>query len=105
MRRTMQRSIKAETWCAAVSSTSASYASDTATAGTALSAVELMRAAWDTLEAFWKLALPAPVAALRALTEGLDGAFQAGGGHRGRAQHCMHSSTTCNPNLYKSHPL
>ena len=35
-----------------------------------------MRSAWDTLEAFWNLNLPAPVAALRALTEAVDGAFQ-----------------------------
>ena len=41
------------------------------------SAVELVRAMWDTLEAFWALrGLPTPVAALRALTEGLDGVAQ-----------------------------
>ena len=38
--------------------------------------MELVRSAWDTLEAFWNLNLPAPVAALRALTEAVDGAFQ-----------------------------
>ena len=34
------------------------------------------RAGRDTLDAFWKLALPAPISALRALTEGIDGAYQ-----------------------------
>ena len=38
--------------------------------------MELIRSAWDTLEAFWALDVPAPAAAMRALTEGLDGAFQ-----------------------------
>ena len=42
----------------------------------ASSAVELLRLANETLEAFWGLGIPCSVSAIRALTEGIDGAFQ-----------------------------
>ena len=42
----------------------------------AQSAVELLRLANETLEGFWGLGIPCSVSAIRALTEGLDGAFQ-----------------------------
>ena len=69
-RRTMRRSLSAESW------RGMSGLSNTADFGVAFSAVELVRSAWDTLEAFWQLQVPAPVSSMRALTEGLDGAFQ-----------------------------
>ena len=71
MRRATMRAARAETWrgVAAIQGSGASH-------GAAFSAVELVRSAWDTLEAFWALDVPAPAAAMRALTEGLDGAFQ-----------------------------
>ena len=40
------------------------------------SAVELLRLANETLEGFWGLGIPCSVSAIRALTEGIDGAFQ-----------------------------
>lgn len=69
-RRTTMRSLRAETW------RGMSGNSSNSDFGVAFSAVELVRSAWDTLEAFWALQIPAPAAAMRALTEGLDGAFQ-----------------------------
>jgi hypothetical protein len=71
MRRATMRAARAETWRGVAASPGSS-----ASHGAALSAVELIRSAWDTLEAFWALDVPAPAAAMRALTEGLDGAFQ-----------------------------
>ena len=71
METTMRRAVATEPWRPA-----ASVSSEGATTAAALSAVELVRAAWDTLDAFWNLSLPAPVVALRTLTEGIDGAFQ-----------------------------
>ena len=78
LRRATRRSVERETWRPVMDGwtgdpTDGSSSSDV---GAALSAVELVRSAWDTLEAFWNLNLPAPVAALRALTEAVDGAFQ-----------------------------
>ena len=77
LRRATRRSVERETWRPVMDGwtgdpTDGSSSSDV---GAALSAVELVRSAWDTLEAFWNLNLPAPVAALRALTEAVDGAF------------------------------
>ena len=40
------------------------------------SAVELLRLANETLEGFWGLGIPCSIAAIRALTEGIDSAFQ-----------------------------
>ena len=71
MRRATMRAARAETWRGVAASPGSS-----ASHGAALSAVELIRSAWDTLEAFWALDVPAPAAAMRALTEGLDGALQ-----------------------------
>ena len=73
MRSATMRAARAETWrgVAAVQGSSGR-----ASHGASFSAIELVRSAWDTLEAFWALEVPAPAAAMRALTEGLDGAIQ-----------------------------
>jgi hypothetical protein len=79
MRAATMRAARAETWrgvAASHGSGSHSHSRVSHGAGAAFSAVELIRSAWDTLEAFWALDVPAPAAAMRALTEGLDGAFQ-----------------------------
>jgi len=76
LRRATRRSVERETWRSVMDGWTGDPTSSSSDVGAALSAVELVRSAWDTLEAFWNLNLPAPVAALRALTEAVDGAFQ-----------------------------